>query len=79
MAEAEQLDGAEGEVAEEGAPKGGKKGLILIIVAALVLAGGGAGAGSPSAVNQIPMPSKRRRTRVPSFRRATSISIRRSS
>jgi len=44
MAEAEQLDGAEGEVAEEGAPKAGKKGLILIIVAALVLAGGGAGA-----------------------------------
>ena len=43
MAEAEQLDGAEGEVAEE-APKGGKKGLILIVVAALVLAGGGAGA-----------------------------------
>ncbi len=43
MAEAEQLDGAEGEIAEE-APQGGKKGLILIIVAALVLAGGGAGA-----------------------------------
>ena len=44
MAEAEQLDGVEGEVAEEGTPKAGKKGLILIIVAALVLAGGGAGA-----------------------------------
>ena len=43
MAEAEQLDGAEGEVAEQ-APKRGKKGLILIVVAALVLAGGGAGA-----------------------------------
>jgi flagellar protein FliL len=43
MAEAEQLDGAEGEVVEE-TPKSGKKGLILIIVATLVLAGGGAGA-----------------------------------
>jgi flagellar FliL protein len=43
MAEAEQLDGVEGEDGEA-APKGGKKGLILIIVAALVLAGGGAGA-----------------------------------
>jgi flagellar FliL protein len=44
MAEAEQLDGVEGEVAEEGASQGGKKRLILIIVAALVLVGGGAGA-----------------------------------
>jgi flagellar protein FliL len=43
MAEAEQLDGAEGEVAEE-APQGGKKKLIMIIVAALVVVGGGAGA-----------------------------------
>jgi flagellar protein FliL len=44
MAEAEELEQAEGEVAEgEAAPKG-KKGLILMIVAALVLAGGGAGA-----------------------------------
>jgi flagellar FliL protein len=42
MAEAEQLDGVEGEGGEE-APKG-RKGLILIIVAALVLAGGGVGA-----------------------------------
>jgi flagellar protein FliL len=43
MAEAEQLDGVEGENAEP-APAGGKKRLIMIIVAVVVLAGGGAGA-----------------------------------
>jgi flagellar FliL protein len=43
MAEAEQIDPVEGEEGAEAAPKGGKKGLIMIIVAVLVL-GGGAGA-----------------------------------
>jgi flagellar FliL protein len=43
MAEAEQLGGAEAEEGAEAAPKGGKKGLIMIIAAVLVL-GGGAGA-----------------------------------
>jgi flagellar protein FliL len=45
MAEAEQLDGVEGEGEEGAAPaKGGKKGLIMIIAAVLVLGGGGFGA-----------------------------------
>ena len=45
MAEAEQLDGIEGEDGEAGeAPTGGRKRLILIIAAVLVLVGGGAGA-----------------------------------
>jgi flagellar protein FliL len=43
MAEAEQLEGVDGEDAAA-APKGGKKKLIMIAAAALVLAGGGAGA-----------------------------------
>jgi len=42
--EAEQLEGAEGEVVEGAAPAGGKKKLIMIIAAVLVLGGGGAGA-----------------------------------
>ena len=44
MAEAEQIEPVEGEEGAEGAAKGGKKGLIMILVAVLVLAGGGAGA-----------------------------------
>jgi len=45
MAEAEQLDGIEGEDGEAGeASTGGRKRLILIIAAVLVLVGGGAGA-----------------------------------
>ena len=43
MAEAEQLDGVDGENAEA-APAGGKKRLMIIVAAVLVLAGGGAGA-----------------------------------
>jgi flagellar FliL protein len=43
MAEAEQLEGVEAEEGAEEAPKGGKKGLIMIILAVLLL-GGGAGA-----------------------------------
>jgi len=43
MAEAEQTEPVEGEEGAEAAPKGGKKGLIMIIAAVLVL-GGGAGA-----------------------------------
>jgi flagellar FliL protein len=45
MAEAEQVEGVEGE-GEEGAPtaKGSKKGLIIIAAALLVLGGGGFGA-----------------------------------
>jgi flagellar FliL protein len=43
MAEAEQIEPVEGEEGAEGAAKGGKKGLIMILVAVLVL-GGGAGA-----------------------------------
>ena len=41
MADEEVLEGEEGEVTEK---KGGRKGLIIAIVAALVLGGGGAGA-----------------------------------
>jgi flagellar FliL protein len=44
MAEAEQLDGVEGEEGVDAAPKSGRKGLILALVALLVLGGGGAGA-----------------------------------
>ncbi len=45
MAEAEQLEGVEGETAEQ-APSGGKKRLIMIAAALLVLGGVGAGAWS---------------------------------
>jgi flagellar protein FliL len=44
MAEAEQTEQVEGEGEEGAAPKGGKKGLIMILAAVLVLGGGGAGA-----------------------------------